>query len=155
MWPVDTLGDGLLTILELGQSDLLCGFDRAKFTFSNVFQWEKTSLWFNGCWQQCPFLYAKLLSLIWPYQQFVLEPFLKVKCLIWIPSLSIWKTKWYLTINPYNVIWIILIYEWLLRLVWHEVNFDIQEGHQRSKYLLSSNKSNIIISTRTIDLILL
>jgi len=37
MWSVDTLREWLLPILELGHSDLLCGFYRAKFTFPMYF----------------------------------------------------------------------------------------------------------------------
>jgi len=41
MWSVDTLGEWLLPILELGHSDLICGFYRAKFTFPMYFNGNK------------------------------------------------------------------------------------------------------------------
>jgi len=44
MWSVDTLGDWLLAILELGHSDLLSGFYRAKFTFPMSFNGNKICL---------------------------------------------------------------------------------------------------------------
>ena len=47
-WSVDTLGDWLLPILELGHSDLLCGFYRAKFTFQMYFNGNKICLSLNG-----------------------------------------------------------------------------------------------------------
>jgi len=56
---VDTLGDYLSPILELGQGDLLCGFYRAKFTFPIVFQWEQDLIIIKGFLQQDPFQYAK------------------------------------------------------------------------------------------------
>lgn len=40
MWPVDTLGDWLLAILEIDHINLFCGLYRTKFTY-NVFQWKQ------------------------------------------------------------------------------------------------------------------
>jgi len=64
---VDTLGEWLLPILELGHSDLLCGFYRAKFTFAMYFNGNKICLSYSDFWQQCPFQYAKWLSILWPF----------------------------------------------------------------------------------------
>ena len=50
MWSEDTLGDWLLPIIELGHSDLLCEFFRAKFTFPMYSNSIKICLYLNGFW---------------------------------------------------------------------------------------------------------
>ena len=48
MWFVNTLGDWLLLFIELGHSDLLCGFYRAKFAFPMYSMGNKICLSLNG-----------------------------------------------------------------------------------------------------------
>ena len=60
MWSVP-LDDWLLPNIKLGQSDLVCWFYRAQFTFLIYYNGNKICLSFKGFWH--PFQYAKWFSL--------------------------------------------------------------------------------------------
>ena len=77
MWSIDTLGDWLLPIIELGHSDLLSGFYRSKFTFSMYPNGNKICLSFHGFWQQHPQLIVLTKTFV-PFEQFDLDIILKV-----------------------------------------------------------------------------
>ena len=57
------LGWLALPNLDLGHSDLLCGFYRPKFTFLMYFNGKKICLSLDGFWQQDLFQFTKCLSL--------------------------------------------------------------------------------------------
>jgi len=136
MWSIDTLGDWLLPIIELGHCDLLSGFYRSKFTFAMYSNGKKICLPFNGFWQQHPFQYPKWLSLARPtyhMTSLTLTSFSRSQqpFLIWI--WQIWTEAQVFHKQVIELFWVCCCLPMKgLPTCMDLGHHDLQEGHQRS-----------------------
>jgi len=83
-WSVDTLGDWLLALIELGHSDLLCGFNRQSSLFQCISMATRFAYNFKAfttrSFSVCQIIIPATTFV--PYQPFDLDPFPKVTAAI-------------------------------------------------------------------------